>query len=136
MGTRVLFLYSGLGVGGAERQLAALVPGLRDRGFEPVVATLRVRGRFFEELRAEGIPTSFVDMRARWDVRGAIRAYRLWRLRPEVVVTHSVDAQVLGHLVAARARAGCRHRRRHKRHPSEPDERVQQSADADQPDRE
>ncbi len=105
MGTRVLFLYSGLGVGGAERQLAALVPRVRDRGFEPFVATLRVRGRFYEELDAEGVPTSFVDMRSRWDLRGAIRAYRLWRLRPAVVVTHSVDAQVLGQVIADRAGA-------------------------------
>ena len=102
MRRRVLFLYSALAVGGAERQLATLVPRLRDRGFEPIVATLRARGRFFEELRAEGVQTSFVDMRSRWDLRGGLRAYRLWRMQPAVVVTHSVDAQILGQLIADR----------------------------------
>ena len=37
------------------------------------------------------------------DITGIARAYRLWRLRPDVVVTSSVDAQVIGHLIAFRA---------------------------------
>jgi glycosyltransferase involved in cell wall biosynthesis len=39
------------------------------------------------------------------DLRGIARAYSLWRLRPDIVFTSSVDAQVIGQLVAARARA-------------------------------
>ena len=46
-------------------------------------------------------------MRSRFDIRGARRAYRLWRLRPDVVFTSSIDAQVIGHAVAVRA--GARH---------------------------
>jgi glycosyltransferase involved in cell wall biosynthesis len=47
----------------------------------------------------------FVGMGSRFDVVGVARAYRLWRLRPDVVFTSSVDAQVIGQLVAARAGA-------------------------------
>ena len=104
---RVLFLYSTLTVGGSERQVAHLVPALRARGFVPEVATLRHRGRHFEELLAAGIPMTFVGMRSRLDVPGLVRAYRLWRRRPDIVFTSSVDAQVIGHAVARRA--GARH---------------------------
>jgi glycosyltransferase involved in cell wall biosynthesis len=102
---RVLILCNALGVGGAERSLALLVPGLRERGFDPVVATLRDRGRYYDELRAAGIPVAFVDMRTRWHVRGALRAYRLAALEPDVVLTHSIDADVLGRAIASRVRA-------------------------------
>ena len=102
---RVLFLYSTLTRGGAERQLALLVPELRRRGFDPVVATLRHRGPNFEALREQGVPTAFAAMRSRTDIVGIWRAYRLWRLRPDVVFSSSVDAQVIGQLVAFRARA-------------------------------
>jgi len=81
------------------------VPELRARGFEPFVATLRHRGPHFEALRGEGVPTQFVGMRSRMDAVGMARAYRLWRLKPDVVFTSSLDAQVIGHVVAARAGA-------------------------------
>jgi len=67
------------------------------------VATLRHRGPHFEALGRLGVETSFAGLRSRVDLRGIARAYRLWRLRPLVVLTSSVDAQVIGHLVAARA---------------------------------
>lgn len=47
----------------------------------------------------------FVGMRSRLDFRGLARAYRLWRLEPDVVFTSSIDAQVVGELVARRAGA-------------------------------
>jgi glycosyltransferase involved in cell wall biosynthesis len=102
---RILFLYSTLTVGGSESQLALLVPGLRDRGFEPTVATLRFQGRYFEELRADGVPCRFVGMRSRTDLAGAVRGYRLWRERPDVVFTQSIDAHVIGTAIARRAGA-------------------------------
>jgi glycosyltransferase involved in cell wall biosynthesis len=102
---RILFLGSTLGVGGRERQLALLLPELRRLGFDPHVATLRHRGPHFEALEAQGMPMRFVGMRSRADLAGMARAYKLWRLRPDVVFTSSVDAQVIGELVAARARA-------------------------------
>jgi glycosyltransferase involved in cell wall biosynthesis len=102
---RVLFVYSTLTAGGAERQLALLVPELQRRGFEATVAALRHRGPNYESLQADGVPTTFVGMRSRTDVRGLARAYRLWTLKPDVVFSSSVDAQVIGTVLAARARA-------------------------------
>jgi glycosyltransferase involved in cell wall biosynthesis len=69
------------------------------------VATLRHEGPNFEALERQGLPTRFVGMRSRLDLRGIARAYSLWRLRPDIVFTSSVDAQVIGQLVATRARA-------------------------------
>jgi glycosyltransferase involved in cell wall biosynthesis len=51
------------------------------------------------------MPMRFVGMRSRADLAGIARAYNLWRLRPDIVFTSSVDAQVIGQLVAARTRA-------------------------------
>jgi glycosyltransferase involved in cell wall biosynthesis len=102
---RILFLCSTLAVGGAERQLGLLVPRLREAGFEPMVAVLRHRGRFFDDLDAAGLPATFVGMRSRSDLRGAFRAYRLWKARPDIIYTRSIDAQLIGHAVAVRAGA-------------------------------
>ena len=44
-------------------------------------------------------------MTSRSDLRGALRAYRLWRTHPDIVFTQSIDAHVIGHGVALRARA-------------------------------
>ena len=92
-------------MGGRERQLALLLPELKRLGFDPYVATLRHRGPHFEALERQGLKMQFVGMRSRTDLRGVARGYRLWRLRPDVVFTSSVDAQVIGQLVAARAGA-------------------------------
>ena len=102
---RILFLGSTLGIGGRERQLALLLPQLKRLGFDPYVATLRHRGPHFEALERQGMPMRFVGMRSRADLRGLARAYGLWQLRPEVVFTSSIDAQIIGQLVATRAGA-------------------------------
>lgn len=81
------------------------MPELQYHGLHPYVATLRDRGRHYEALRQGGVPTQFIGMQSRFDIPGIARAYRLWRLRPDVVVTSSVDAQVIGHLIATRAGA-------------------------------
>ena len=51
---RVVFVCPNLEAGGAERQWAALVPGLADLGFDVRVITLDGRGPYFEELAAGG----------------------------------------------------------------------------------
>jgi glycosyltransferase involved in cell wall biosynthesis len=43
-------------------------------------------------------------MSSRFDLRGARRAYGLWRTDPDVVFTHSVDAHLVGHAIAARVK--------------------------------
>ena len=102
---RILVLYSTLAVGGAERQLALLAPGLRDRGFDLCIATLRHQGRYFDALRASGFETAHVNMRSRTDLLGVLRGYRLWRSRPALVLTQSVNAHVIGQAIARRTRS-------------------------------
>jgi glycosyltransferase involved in cell wall biosynthesis len=99
---RILFLYSSLGVGGAERQLSLLVLSLREHGFDPIVATLRFPGRYADELREAGIRIAHANVRSRFDIRGTLRALRLSRTQPEIVVSHSIDAELIGNVVARR----------------------------------
>jgi glycosyltransferase involved in cell wall biosynthesis len=102
---RILFVSPALETGGAERHLSILLPALRDRGFRPAMLTLAGEGHFFDELRAAGIDTSCARMRARTDIRGLRRALSLSRPAPDLVVSQSVSALVVGQLLATRSRA-------------------------------
>jgi glycosyltransferase involved in cell wall biosynthesis len=82
-----------------------LLPELKAMGFDPLVATLRHRGPHFEALERQGLKMRFIGMRSRADAGAISRAYSLWRERPDIVFTSSVDAQAVGQLVAARAGA-------------------------------
>jgi glycosyltransferase involved in cell wall biosynthesis len=101
---RVLFACSTLAVGGAERQWALLIPELCSR-FDVFVLTLVSEGRFFDELRSRGISISCAHMRCRADLRGLRRALRLASFQPHLVVTQSIDAHIVGHLIARRTGA-------------------------------
>jgi glycosyltransferase involved in cell wall biosynthesis len=101
---RVLFVCSTLAVGGAEKQWSLLIPRLRGR-YDISILTLVTEGRFFQELRRQGIQASCAQMRHRFDFRGLRRALRHAEFRPDLVVTHSIDADVVGQLIARRARA-------------------------------
>ena len=103
----VLFMCSNLDAGGAERQWSVLIPGLRDAGLPVSVLTLDGRGVFFDELARDGIPTAFADLRHRADVAGLRRVHRLARrAHPDVIVTRSLSADVLGHALARRLGCG------------------------------
>jgi hypothetical protein len=101
-GDKILFVCSGLNIGGAERQWSQLIPSLRDRGYNVTVLTLVDEGPFFEELRLRAIDVRCARMRHRLDVIGLIWALRQHELRPAVVVTQSINAHVVGHLIARR----------------------------------
>jgi glycosyltransferase involved in cell wall biosynthesis len=101
---RVLFVCSTLAVGGAEKQWSLLIPALQDR-FDISVLTLVTEGRFFEELRSQGIQASCTHMRHRFDLPRLRRALRHAELQPDLVVTHSINADIVGHLIARKARA-------------------------------
>jgi glycosyltransferase involved in cell wall biosynthesis len=101
---KVLFVSSSLTVGGAERQWSLLIPALRNR-FDVSLLTLVGEGPFFDELRDLGIPVSCAHMRHRADVRGLRRALSSGDIHPQLVVTQSINADVVGHLIARRARA-------------------------------
>ena len=104
---RALFICPTLGVGGAERQWATLLPMLRDRGISVEVMALNVQGRFFHELRAAGIETSYAAVRNRFDLVRLGRAVLSVRTTPDIVVSQSIDAHVVGRAIARRLH--CRH---------------------------
>jgi glycosyltransferase involved in cell wall biosynthesis len=101
-GTRILFVGSSLGVGGAERQWSILIPALGEHGFDPCVLTLVDEGPFFHELLSRGIRMTCARMRHRTDLPGLRRAFRLVEFQPALVVTQSINAHVIGHLIARR----------------------------------
>ena len=97
----VLFMCSELNTGGAERQWALLLPRLSATGIVPHVLTLAGRGRFFDEICAAGVAARSADLRSRFDVRGIVRAIKLaQRIRPRLLVTHEVNAHIVGGLVS------------------------------------
>ncbi|MGD0167499.1 MAG: glycosyltransferase [Gaiellaceae bacterium] len=103
--TRLLFICPNLKTGGAERQWSLLLPGLAERGFDVGVITLDGEGPFFDELRQAGIDASCALMRRRSDLAGLRRARAAASPRPDVVVTLSVSALIIGHALARRAGA-------------------------------
>ena len=100
VGHKILFVCSGLNIGGAERQWSQLIPALGDRGDNITVLTLVDEGPFFEELRLHAIDVRCARMRHRLDVIGLVWALRQHELRPAIVVTQSINAHVVGHLIA------------------------------------
>ena len=94
-----------LEAGGAQRQWALLAPGLAQRGFDVSVLTLDGRGVYFEDLLAQGVPIACAGLRHRADPIGLARAVRLTGARSSAVLTRSVSAHLVGHVVARRQRA-------------------------------
>jgi glycosyltransferase involved in cell wall biosynthesis len=101
---KLLFVCSELIVGGAERQWSLLIPRLRPR-FDVSVLTLLGEGPFFRELQETGVALDCAYMRRRTDLRGWRRALRHADGRPDLVVTKSINADIVGNAIAARAQA-------------------------------
>jgi glycosyltransferase involved in cell wall biosynthesis len=125
---RVVFVCGNLGAGGAERQWAVLIPGLRERDFDVSVITLDGCGVHFDELYAQGAQIACAHLRHRADPLGLARVARLARPGSSVVVTRGVSSHVVGHVIARAHRAahvatehlgpdplGLRRYRRHQR---------------------
>ncbi len=103
--SRVVFVCPNLEAGGAERQWAALVPGLAARGLDVHVVTLDGHGPYYEELADRGIPIACAGLRNRADPAGLARAARLAGPGASVVVTRGVSAHLVGQVLARRRRA-------------------------------
>ena len=102
---KVVLVCPNLEAGGAQRQWALLAPGLAERGFDVSVLTLDGRGVYFEDLLAQGVPIACAGLRHRADPIGLARAVRLAGARSSAVLTRSVSAHLVGHVVARRQRA-------------------------------
>lgn len=95
---RALHVITGLGVGGAERQLRLL---LRHLPVECDVVTLTNPGAVAEELRSDGIRVTHLGMRGNRDLSAVGRLARLIRDgRYDVVHTHLYRACVYGRVAA------------------------------------
>jgi glycosyltransferase involved in cell wall biosynthesis len=105
-GTRVLFIESGLYAGGgAQLQLSLLITAVREAGFDASVLTLVEEGPLFDHLLRLGVPAQCVRMRHRADLIRLRRALGYVRLRPQIVVTQSIIATIVGHGIARKVRA-------------------------------
>jgi glycosyltransferase involved in cell wall biosynthesis len=94
---RVLMVITGLGVGGAEWQLAGLAQQLRPRGISIVVVTLIEPGPLKDELAKLEIPVYSLGMKR--GVPGLGAPWRLAKLirreKPDVVHAHMFHANIL-----------------------------------------
>jgi glycosyltransferase involved in cell wall biosynthesis len=103
---RLLFVCPDMGIGGAERHWATLIPALADRGLDVKLLALAGRGPFFEEVAAQGVPAECLDLRRRTDPGGLRRALAVSAdFGPDAVVTRGVSGQLVGEAIARRARA-------------------------------
>ena len=94
------------GISGSEAHLLQLLPDLRERGWEVRFLMLHEdepgAWEFARELRARGVPLDAIRLRADVDpiAFGEVTAY-LARLRPRILHTHLVHADVYGQLAGA-----------------------------------
>jgi glycosyltransferase involved in cell wall biosynthesis len=109
------------GIAGAENHLLRLLPELATRGFDIKVVVLGDDGPsrgFRDALAAAGIASQRVPIRAPWDpLTMRTLTVRLRDLRPDVVHTHLIHADVHGQAAAARAGVPLKVSSRHNTNP-------------------
>ena len=102
---RLLFLLPHLLTDGPSRQWSLLVPALVEQGHRASVLTLDDEGRFFDELRSQGLPIACAAMRRRSDLRRLRQALGVvCPVAPDVIVTHGPGPQLFGQVLAWRWR--------------------------------
>jgi glycosyltransferase involved in cell wall biosynthesis len=104
----VLHLAKVAGISGAETHLLSLLPSLHERGWDVRLLQLHENEpgafEFAKELRARGVPVDMIRLRADVDPLAFTRvAAYLARLRPVILHTHLVHADVYGQLAGALA---------------------------------
>ena len=107
LSTRILLLITDLAYGGTPRSVQALALGLRRRGYDARVASLRPGGAVARELRAAGCPVLELDvgrrpLKALAAVYGAIKGER-----PDLLHTFLFHANLLGRLAGRMAGVPC-----------------------------
>jgi len=95
--TKILFVITGLAVGGAETQLVRVATRLRQRGWDVRVVTLMPPRAYVDVLEQAGIPVTTLGIRNK---RPPLRP--IWRLariiresKPAIVHSHMVHANLL-----------------------------------------
>jgi glycosyltransferase involved in cell wall biosynthesis len=111
--TEILHLQKVAGISGSEAHLLALLPRLRDRGWNVRMLMLHEHEpgaqRFADELRRRGIPLDAIPIRADVDPLAFVRlATYLARRRPAILHTHLVHGDVYGQVAGTLARVPVR----------------------------
>lgn len=103
---KLLFVITGLALGGAETQLVRCAERLRARGHDVQVVTLLRPRAYVEELTQAGIPVHRLGVRTKLpDPRPVVRLVRLLRAwRPHIVHSYMVHANLLSRLARPLAR--------------------------------
>lgn len=103
---KVLHIQKVKGIGGAERHLLSLLPGLAAKGIEVgiVVIATEQADRFVQAMRRQGVPVHTVDAPRTPVSPGLIRrlSNEIHAFRPDVVHTHLIHADLHGQLAAWR----------------------------------
>jgi glycosyltransferase involved in cell wall biosynthesis len=99
---RVLYIITGLSIGGAETMLLKVLEGLDRKKFDPMVVSLTTLGEVGPRIAELGIPVQALSMSTSW--RGPISFLRLVleirRLKVDVVHTWLYHADLIGGLAA------------------------------------
>jgi glycosyltransferase involved in cell wall biosynthesis len=105
----VLFLVPALPIGGAEKQIAALIGGLDARRFRPLVACQHGLGPIAAELAAAGVPVRLLSGARRFDLAFPWRVASLVRReRVRLIVSHGFSTGVVARLAGPLAGAPVR----------------------------
>ncbi len=112
-GLPVLHVQKVSGISGSEAHLLAVLPGLRERGWDARMAMLHEgeegAQEFAGELRRRGVPLDEIRLRADLDPVALVRLTRLVRrLRPRILHTHLVHGDVYGQPAGTLARVPLR----------------------------
>jgi glycosyltransferase involved in cell wall biosynthesis len=114
----VIHMQKVAGISGSEAHLLALLPRLRERGWDVRMLMLHEdepgAWQFAEALRARGVPLDAIRVRADVDpiAFGQLVAY-LVRMRPMILHTHLVHAETYGLLAGTAARIPVRFSTKH-----------------------
>lgn len=98
---QLMFVTTGLGLGGAEVQLVQLAMRLKRRGWEITLISLAPPQFRWKELDEAGIPVRFLDFHNPLAAPVALfrLAYEVNRLKPQIVHAHMIHANILTRLV-------------------------------------
>ncbi len=103
---KILFLSTGLDVGGAETELVRVVISLKARGWDIKIVSMRPLYAYADELREHGISVETLNMRrGRFDIAAFIRFIKILRSeKPDILNTVMVHANFWGRLTRLFAR--------------------------------